>query len=119
MKQLKATLQRLAAPGGSNLKCLKLKNLDNNLTRNIEPNLWVEAVSSLALFSLQVSTFNFNREGLVEDSFAMQVPDIMEVLITVPGERVDKIVGADFGEERHFHIHPFGVCSEKCLEFSV
>ena len=55
----------------------------------------------------------------MEDSFAMQVPDIMEVLITVPGERVDKIVGADFGEERHFHIHPFGVCSEKCLEFSV
>ena len=117
--RLKATLQRLAAPGGSNLKCLKLKNLDNNLTRNIEPNLWVEAVSSLALFSLQVSTFNFNREGLVEDSFAMQVPDIMEVLVTVPGERVDKIVGADLGEERHFHIHPFGVCSEKCLEFSV
>jgi len=116
---LKATLTRLATPGESNLKHLRLKNLDNSLTRNMEPDLWVAAVSALDFFSLQVNTFNLNNEGLVEDSFGIEVRDIIEILITVPGERVDKMVRTESGKERHFHIHPFGICPEKCLDLNV
>ena len=116
---LKATLKRLATSGESNLKGLKLKNLDNSLTRNTDPDLWVEAVSALDFFSLQVNTFNLNSEGQEEDSFGMEVQDIMGILVTVPGERMDRVVRMESGEERHFHIHPFGSCPENCSEFSV
>jgi len=115
---LKATLSRLATPGESNLKCLILKNLDNSLTKNTDPDLWIAAVSALRLFSLQVNMFNLNNEGGAEDSFGIEVQDIMDILVTVPGERMDKIVRSESGEERHFHIHPFGICPENCAELS-
>ena len=113
---LKATLTRLATPGDSNLKHLRLKNLDNSLARNMEPDLWVAAVSALDFFSLQVNTFNLNNEGWAEDSFGIEVQDIMDILVTVPGERMDRMVRMEPGEERHFHIHPFGSCPEDCVK---
>ena len=115
---LKATLRRLATPGESNLKWLRLENLDNSLTRNTDPDLWVAAVSALGFFSLRVNMFNLNNEGSAEDSFGIEVQDIMEILVAVPGERMDKIVRSESGAERHFHIHPFDVCPEHCQELS-
>ena len=113
---LKATLRRLATPGESNLKCLRLVNLDNSLTKNTDPDLWISAVSALGFFSLRVNMFNLNNEGGAEDSFGIEVQDIMDILVTVTGERMDKIVRNDFGEKRKFHIHPFGICPENCAE---
>ena len=113
---LKATLRRLATPGESNLKRLILKNLDNSLTKNTDPDLWISAVSALGFFSLQVNMSNMNNEGGAEDSFGIEVQDIMDILVTVTGERMDKIVRNDFGEKRKFHIHPFGICPENCAE---
>ena len=116
---MEATLTRLATPGESNLKHLRLENLDNSLTRNMEPDLWVAAVSALDFFSLHVNTFNMNIGGWVEESFGIEVQDIIEILITVPGERMDKMVRTESGEEMHFHIHPMGTCPAKCLDMSV
>ena len=113
---LKATLRRLATPGESNLKCLRLVNLDNSLTKNTDPDLWISAVSALGFFSLQVNMSNMNNEGGAEDSFGIEVQDIMDILVTVTGERMDKIVRNDYGEKRKFHIHPFGICPENCAE---
>ena len=113
---LKATLRRLATPGESNLKRLRLVNLDNSLTKNTDPDLWISAVSALGFFSLQVNMSNMNNEGGAEDSFGIEVQDIMDILVTVTGERMDKIVRNDFGEKRKFHIHPFGICPENCAE---
>ena len=106
----------LANSKESNLKSLTLTNLDNSLTRNMEPGLWVAAVSALDLFSLQVNTFNLNNEGRAEDSFGIEVQDIMDILVTVPGERMDRMVRMESGEQRHFHIHPFGSCPEDCVK---
>ena len=102
------SLRRLATPGESNLKRLRLVNLDNSLTKNMG-FLWATAVSTLCLFSLRV-----NNEGSAEDSFGIEVRDIMDILVKVPGERMDEIVRNDFGNERKFHIHPFGICPENC-----
>merc|ERR1719222_908711 len=113
---LKATLRRLATPGESNIKRLRLVNLDNSLTKNTDPDLWISAVSALGFFSLQVNMSNMNNEGGAEDSFGIEVQDIMDILVTVTGERMDKIVRNDFGDERKFHIHPFGICPENCSE---
>ena len=92
--------------GGSNLECLRLVNLDNILMKNMDPDLWVAAVSALHFFSLQVNMFNLNNEGSAEDSFGIEVQDIIEILVTVPGDRMDEIVGNDFGEERNFTFTP-------------
>jgi len=116
---LKATLKRLATPGASNLKCLTLENLDNSLTKNTDPDLWIAAVSSLHLFSLRVNMFNLNNERSAEDSFGIEVEDIVEILETVPGERMDKMVRNGFGEERKFHIHPCAICPENCEERDI
>ena len=84
------------------------------MASNTDPDLWISAVSALGFFSLQVNMFNLNNEGSAEDSFGIEVQDIMDILVTVPGERMDKRVRNDFGDERKFHIHPFGVCPENC-----
>jgi len=103
---LKATLARLASPGGSKLRHLTLKNLDNYLTRHVDPSLWLTAISVLDLFSLHVNLFTLNQEEWRDDSFGTEVQDIVQILNTLPGEKSDKMVRTEFGEERHYHFRP-------------
>ena len=118
---LKATLRRLATPGESNLKYLRLKNfctfgLFQIPTCGLQQSL--SFASSTPLFYLSsLLEYKYNIVGGAEDFYGIE--GIMEVLVTVPGERKDKIVRrSEFVEERHFHIHPFGICPENCTELS-
>ena len=91
-----------------------------------DPDLWIAAVSVLRLFHTSSTPlfylsslleYKYNIVGGAEDFYGIE--GIMEVLVTVPGERKDKIVRrSEFVEERHFHIHPFGICPENCAELS-